>query len=71
MELYQYACAAKSTAEPLNNGQFLLCNWGPVQRGSTTVDRAGNEGYNELSYSGIRGIAVSYTHLTLPTTPYV
>ena len=35
------------------------------------VEAGGFEGWGECEASPLTSIAVSYTHLTLPTTPYV
>jgi len=47
-------------------------NWLQLVRGPTLADNPANRRLLVAQYGIERGpIAVSYTHLTLPTTPYV
>ena len=51
---------------------ILIIGSGPIVIGQACeFDYSGSQSLRSLREDGIETVSVSYTHLTLPTTPYV
>ena len=61
---------AGPTREPLDPVRYLT-NRSSGKMGYALAEAAREHGHRVILISGPTSIPVSYTHLTLPTTPYV